>query len=102
MVYNSVMSCGDAELSIFSYTATMLSSVAKKAQMLGAEIRELQQDRAADRSKLEELKQKCKDEIKAFRSELNILLNILEADMLSDLDKREIEQLTNIDQHSPV
>lgn len=70
--------------------------------MLGVEIREVQQHRAADRSKVEELKQKCKDDIKAFRSELNIhvLLNTLDADMLSNLDKRENEQLTNIDQHS--
>lgn len=67
--------------------------------MLGTEISEVQQDCAADLSNPEELKQKCKDDIKVFRSELNILLNTLEADMLSDLDKRENEQLTNIDQN---
>ena len=79
------------------YQKSSLESVFKRMETFKTDAKQHLRNRQEDCSTLEELTNTCRSNIKAFRAELNELLDTLEDNMLKDTDKCKLEQMICIE-----
>ena len=82
---------------INKHTKKQLMDLMAKAKSLKAEIESCKQIGQANRKKLDSYKEDCKKDLAAFRREINMMLDKLEKDVLTKLDKASKQKLQAIE-----
>ena len=81
------------------YTIGNLVIILEKLTSLEKKTEQLQNERKEELQNLENMKQVCREKIKSYRREVDILLDILEKNIFKDLDEHDMEQKCYIEKH---
>ena len=82
-----------------SYTAVKLNKIQEEVKEMENKFEQFKQKRSSDLQELLNMKEKCLNEIKGFRKELDNLLDTLEQSIKRDLETRVREQRQEIEHH---
>ena len=82
-----------------NYTRSRIDAIILKIEALKADYEKLEETRNYESKRLERSKEDCKQEIKAFRKEIDTFLDDLEKTMLRQLESCENEGQNRIRQH---